>query len=84
VPALSDTDPEAERVHLDLLRRAGATRRAAMALSLSAQVIDLARRQLRQSHPGASEEEVKLLFVERYYGQDLADDLRRFLATRRG
>lgn len=33
-PSLSDTDPEAERVQLDLLRAAGPGRRAQMALDL--------------------------------------------------
>jgi hypothetical protein len=33
-----DTTPEAERVHLDVLRRMGGERRAALAVSLSKQV----------------------------------------------
>jgi hypothetical protein len=82
-PLSADTDFEAERVHLELLRRAGPARRAAMALSLSAQVIGLARRAIRKSHPGASEEEVGLRFVERIYGPELASGLRRFMASRR-
>jgi hypothetical protein len=43
-PPLSDTDPEAERVQLELLRAAEPGRRAQMALDLSALVIVLARR----------------------------------------
>jgi hypothetical protein len=84
VRALSaDTDRDSDKVQIALLRRAGAARRAAMALSLSAQVIGLARRALRRSLPGASEEEIGLRFVERNYGRELASGLRRFLAARR-
>ena len=79
----ADTDPDAERVQIELLRQAGPTRRAAMALSLSAQVIGLARRAIRASLPDATEEEVNLRFVELNYGEELASDLRRFLAARR-
>ena len=77
-----DTDAEAEAVQIDLLRRAGVARRAQMALALSAQIIGLARRAIRQSLPGATETEVGLRFVELHYGRELAADLRRYLADR--
>ena len=53
-----------------------------MALSLSAQVIGLARRAIRESLPGATEEEVGLRFVELHYGRELAAELRTFLSAR--
>jgi hypothetical protein len=78
-----DTDVEADAVQMGLLRAAGVTRRAGMALSLSAQVIGLAHRAIRRSLPQATEEDVRLRFVELYYGPDLAADVRRLLASRR-
>ena len=48
-----------------------------------AQVIGLARRAIRRSLPGATEEEVALRFVELHYGRELAMDLRRFLSAPR-
>lgn len=42
----------------------------------------LARRALRRSMPGASETELLLAFLARRYGQDLADEVRRYLARR--
>jgi hypothetical protein len=48
-----------------------------MALALSGQVIGLARRALRRSLPGATEDEVALRFVELHYGRELAAGLRR-------
>jgi hypothetical protein len=44
---LSDTDPETERVHLELLRHAGPARKIRLALSLSRAVMGLSRDELR-------------------------------------
>ena len=79
----ADTDPDAHEVQIALLRKASVGRRAAMAFSLSAQVIGLARDAIRRTLPNASEEEVGLRFVELHYGRKLAADLRLFLASRR-
>ena len=79
----TDTDAEAEKVQLDLLRRASVGRRAGMALSLSGSVIGLARRAIRRLHPDKTAEEADLRFVELHYGRELAAGLRRYLAARR-
>lgn len=79
----SDTDRETERVQVELLRQAGPIRRAAMALRLSAEVISMARRVIRDSMPGATEQDVGLRFVELHYGPELAEGLRRHFASRR-
>ena len=80
---LSDTDPEAARVQLELLRRASPGRRLALALSLSRTVLGLSRRGLARRMPRASEEEVGLRFVELHYGRELAQAVRETLARRR-
>lgn len=80
---LSDTDPEAARVQLELLRRASPAKRLSLALSLSRSVLGLSRRGLARRLPGASEEEVGLRFVELHYGRELAQELRLDLARRR-
>jgi hypothetical protein len=74
---LSDTDPETERVHLELLQRASPARRIRLALSLSRTVMSLSRGGLARRMPDASPEEVGLRFVALHYGADLADDLLR-------
>jgi hypothetical protein len=79
----ADTDPEAERVHFEMLRKAGPARRAQMALSLSAQVISLAHRAIRQSTGLTDPVEVRLRFVELHYGSELAAAVRAYLAARR-
>jgi hypothetical protein len=78
----ADTDPEAEKVQIDLLRHAAPGRRAQMALSLSGEVIGLARRAIQRSRPEASQRELQLRFVELQYGRQLASELGLFLAAR--
>jgi hypothetical protein len=78
-----DTDPDAESVQLELLRRAGPARRLRMALSLSAHVIDLALQGIRRASPGISEREAQLRFVELHYGRELGRELRAFLDAQR-
>ena len=71
-----DTHPEAERVQIDLLRRATAAQRFARARSLSQTVIALGRRALQRAAPGLDEREVLLAFVATSYGEDLARRVR--------
>lgn len=78
----ADTSPDAERVRVELLRSAGPSRRAALALSLSQTCSDLARAALRRAHPEASEQEIRLLYAEEHYGRDLAGRVRRYLEER--
>lgn len=80
----TDTDPEAERVQIELLRRASVGQRLRLSFSLSQTVIGLARRAIARSLGDASEEQIGLRFVELHYGPDLAAAVRRYLAERRG
>ena len=80
---LSDTDPETERIHLEMLRAASPSRRLQLAISLSRTVMSLARDGIARSLPGASPEEVGLRFVELNYGRELAAALRAYLAAQR-
>jgi len=78
----ADTDVEAERVQLELLRNATPGERAALAMSMSATVISLTHRALQTQDPDASDEEIKLRFVELNYGRELAAELVAFLNAR--
>lgn len=75
-----DTKPEAARVQVELLRRATPAQRFRLTRSLSQTAIELARRALRRRMPGASEMEVNLAFVTLWYGKDLAEKVRQYLA----
>ena len=77
-----DTSPEIERVQIELLRKAGKTRRLQLGLELSGEALEMAQRAIKRSHPELSELEAKLLFVEVTYGKELADRVRPHLAKR--
>ncbi len=83
-PGYPNTSPEASRVQIDLLRQAGPARRFHIACSLSDTCRWLAQRALRRSMPGAAEREVRLAFVRLWYGEDLAQRVRRYLDQREG
>ncbi len=78
---LSDTDPEARRVQMDLLRRASPGRRLRLALSLSRSVLTLSRDGIARRRPGASTKEVAVEFVRLHYGPELADELGHHLRS---
>ena len=80
---LTDTDPETERVHRELMRLASPARRIQLALSLSRSVISLSRDGLARRFPGESPEEIGLRWMALHYGPDLADQVRADLAARR-
>ena len=77
------TSSAAERVHLELLRRAGPARRGEVAQSLSTAVIEMARAAIARRHPEYTERDVLLAFVETNYGAELAARVRRHLDDRR-
>jgi hypothetical protein len=79
---LSDTDPEAALVQLDLMRRASPGQRLRLAMSLSRAVIALSRDGLARRMPGASETEIGLRFVALHYGGALAEEVRADIESR--
>mgnify|MGYP007135469961 CR=1 FL=1 len=78
-----DTSPEAERVQIDLIRKAPISKRFALMQAWSQFIIEANRKAIRQANPNASEEEIALLFVKQNYGQAVADGLRAYLARRK-
>jgi hypothetical protein len=68
----ADTDAEAERVQIELLRAATPAQRAALAIGLTATTVELSRRALQRAQPSASEDDVALRFVELNYGPEIA------------
>jgi hypothetical protein len=78
-----DTDLEAERVQIELLRKASPARRAMLACSLSRTTLDLAKRAIREAYPDDSPDEFAVRFVASVYGPTLAEGLRRKLSARR-
>src|SRR6266567_8476450 len=50
-----DTNPEVERVQVELLRKAGMARRLQLGLELSGEALEMAQRGIRRANPDASE-----------------------------
>jgi hypothetical protein len=78
-----DTSPEAERVQIELIRKASPARLFEMVRSMSQTMIQASRQTLRQLHPDATQEDLNLLFIELYYGKDLAQRVRMYLDKRK-
>jgi hypothetical protein len=77
-----DTDLQAERVQIDLLRKASAARRASAAFALSDTAIRLARKAIRLQNAGLNRREALLRFVAIHYGPELADKVNEDLCRR--
>jgi hypothetical protein len=67
-----DTQPEAEEVLIELLRRAPAWRKLQMIGELNRMVCTLGLSGLRQRYPHASEEELRRRLADLWLGQELA------------
>lgn len=78
-----DTDPQAEKVLVELIRKSSVAERISRVCSLSQTVMYLSRRAIQRANPDMSEREVDLLFVELHYGKDLADRLRSYMERKR-
>ncbi len=79
----ADTSPEAERIQIELIRKAPITKRFSLLEAWSGFLIEANKQGIRQNHPGASEEEIALIFIANNYGQVLADKVRADLARRK-
>lgn len=78
---MNDTAPAAERVQIELLRKAGPVRRLQLALDVSSSVIDLAQRAIARGHAKWSDTEVRMEFVKLNYGSALAGAVKRYLGA---
>jgi hypothetical protein len=72
IPLLTDTQPDVERVQIELLRVTPAWRKLKMVGELNATVRTLALSGLQQRHPGASLEALRRMLAGLILGQVLA------------
>lgn len=79
----SDTHPEVERRHIELLQQAGPAKRLALTLSLCQSTLDISRQGLRRRYPDLSEQERALLLLELCHGKELARRVRIYLDGRK-
>lgn len=70
-------------MQVELMRRAGSRKRAALALRLSDETVALARRAIARARPDLDETARNVEFVRIHYGAELAARLERWLHARR-
>jgi hypothetical protein len=76
---LADTHPKAEEFQISLIRRASVAERLSRTRSLSRTVIQLSRRAIARANPQLTEQELNLVFVAYYYGNELAERLHEYV-----
>ena len=72
---MSDTDAEAHRVHIDLMRRAPGWRKLQLADQLHQSLRMMALAGLRARHPGASPDELRRRLADLLLGSALAEEV---------
>jgi hypothetical protein len=77
-----DTDPHAEQVLIEGLRRSSNAERGRSMVSLTDTVRWLSRRAIHRAHPDWNERQLALEFVRLNYGQELADRVGEYLKNR--
>jgi hypothetical protein len=77
-----DTNPEVEKVQVELLRKLAVRERLKLGDKWSKAVMQMTWSALRRANPEAAEDELDLIFVESLYGKTLADRLRAYLQDR--
>ena len=68
----ADTNPKAEQVQIELLRRTPAWRKIQMVAELNETIKTLALSGLRQRNPNASEEQLRRMLADLILGETLA------------
>ena len=79
-----DTSPEMERVQIELIRKASSAKLFGLVRSMSQTMMQASKENIRRLHPDANKEELTLIFVELYYGKELANLVRTQMEKHRG
>ena len=78
-----DTSPEIDWAQIELIRKVFPAKIFGLVRSMSQTMIQASRRNIRKLYPDASEEELTLIFVELYYGKEVANLVRSQIEKRR-
>ena len=74
-----DTHPKMRELQWEILRRMTPAERLQKALDQSQFVMDAARAAIRRANPEANEQELKLLCIRHFYGNDVAAMVERLM-----
>lgn len=80
---IRDTSQQVLQVQLEGFRRMSPAERISRICALSQQIKAMSFAAIRRRHPGISNADVRLKFIELTYGIELAKDVRRHLEERR-
>ena len=78
----TDTATEAEDVQLALFKQMTPQQRLQKVSALSTELRNMSFAAIRRRYPDDPEAEIRLRFIALTYGENLADDVRRFLQER--
>ena len=79
-----DTSSEMERVQIELIRKASPAKLFGLLRSMSQTMMQASRENIRRLHPDANKEELTLIYIELYYGKELANLVHTQMEKRRG
>lgn len=79
---LSDTSPDAERMQIELLRKAGPKGRFKKMASLSHSVMVLSKRAIARQYPDLSAREHALMFISLHFGEEMEKNVREYMRKR--
>ncbi|HEX6481854.1 MAG TPA: hypothetical protein VF043_23680 [Ktedonobacteraceae bacterium] len=82
-PVSGNGNSEVEQVLTELLQKASSSKVLGAVRSMSKKMLEAARDRIRRSYPNASDEEIAVMLLERYYGKGMADRFRMEIQKRR-
>ncbi len=78
----TDTDPEAEKVQLDLIRLMPPSQRALKAIRMTTRLIRECKSAIARNNPEFTQREIGIAFIELNYGKELAAAVERYQLDR--
>ena len=79
---LYDTEVKTEKIQIALIRKLNTSERISRLRSLSQTVISLSRRAIRRANPDLSEKELNYKFVAYHYGNEIAEQFKKYVDSR--
>ena len=78
-PQSFDTNPDAEKKQISLIRKMSVREKFSQVCSLSSVIMQLSKRAIARANSNLSKKEIDLLFIEYHYGKDLAARVKKYL-----
>ena len=74
-----DTSTKTERVLISLIRKESLSKKLSQILSLSQTTIQLSKRAITRANKDLDVDQIKLLFINYHYGEDLAEQVKKYI-----